>query len=81
MDWVWIALGVIVMWWLNKLIVAPIGKLIVNVIVGLIALYLINHFGVAFGLHVVPITWITGLIIGIFGLPGVAVVTVYYTFF
>ena len=52
-----------------------------NVVVGLIVLYGVNHFGYLFGFQHVPITIGTGLIIGLFGLPGVVLVTLYYTFF
>lgn len=80
MDYIWIGAGIAALWILNKFILAPVRHLAANVIFGLVALYFINHFGAAIGLHTVPITWITGLIIGFFGLPGVAAVTLYYTF-
>ncbi len=81
MDILWIGAGIVALWLLNKLVLAPVRSLITHIVVGLIALFFINQFGGALGLHVVPITWITGIIIGIFGLPGVAVLTLYYTFF
>lgn len=81
MDMIWIGVGIVALYLLNKLILAPFRKLIVNIVVGLIVLYGVNTFGGVFGFAHVPITWVTGLIIGIFGLPGVVVVTLYYTFF
>ncbi len=81
MDLLWIAIGAAVLFLLGKLILAPIRKLAFNVIVGLIVLGGVNLFGGAVGLAHVPITVVTGLIIGIFGLPGVLLVTLYYTFF
>lgn len=81
MDYLWIGIGIVALFLLNKLILAPIRHLIVNVVVGLFALYLINSFGYIIGLSHVPITMITGLIVGIFGFPGVLGVTAYYTFF
>lgn len=81
MDLIWVGIGIVALFLLNKLILAPMRNLIVNIVVGLVVLYLINTFGSIFGFAHVPITWITGLIIGIFGLPGVVVVTLYYTFF
>jgi inhibitor of the pro-sigma K processing machinery len=80
MDYLWVGAGIVVLWLLNKIILAPVRRLIVNVVVGLIALYFVNHFGAAIGLALVPITWLTGLIIGVFGLPAVVVLTLYYTF-
>lgn len=81
MDYIWIGVGIAALWILNKFVLAPVRHLVFNVIIGLIALYFINQFGGAMGLHYVPITWITGIIIGIFGLPGVAVLMLYFTFF
>ena len=51
--------------------------LVVNFVVWLIVLYGVNHFGYLFGFQHVPITVGTGLIIGLFGLPGVILVTLY----
>ena len=47
----------------------------------MVVLHLINAYGYLAGFHMVPITLVTGLIIGILGLPGVLLVTLYYTFF
>lgn len=81
MDYLWIGIGIVALWLLNRFILAPFRKLAVNIIVGLVVLYLVNTFGSVFGFQHVPITWVTGIIIGIFGLPGVLAVTLYYTFF
>ncbi len=81
MEYLWIAAGVFGLFLVHKLILAPMRHLVVNVVVGLIVLYGVNHFGYLFGFQHVPITVGTGLIIGLFGLPGVILVTLYYTFF
>ncbi|KMO87598.1 sigma-K factor processing regulatory protein BofA [Megasphaera cerevisiae DSM 20462] len=81
MEYLWIGIGIIALFILNKFVLAPFRRLFVNIVVGLIVLYLVNSYGYLFGFHNVPITLVTGLIIGIFGLPGVLVVTLYYTFF
>ena len=81
MEYLWIAAGVFVLFLVHKLILAPMRHLLVNVVVGLIVLYGVNHFGYLFGFQHVPITIGTGLIIGLFGLPGVVLVTLYYTIF
>ena len=80
MDLYGVGIGIIILVLLHKLILAPLRRL-GNVIVGLIVLYGINHFGYLLGLSPVPITLVTGLLIGIFGLPAVAVLTLFYTFF
>lgn len=70
MEYLWIAAGVFGLFLVHKLILAPMRHLVVNVVVGLIVLYGVNHFGYLFGFQHVPITVGTGLIIGLFGLPG-----------
>lgn len=81
LDLYGVGIGIIILVLLHKLILAPLRRLLGNVIVGLIVLYGINHFGYLLGLSPVPITLVTGLLIGIFGLPAVAVLTLFYTFF
>lgn len=81
MDFIWIAIGIVVLFLLNKIILVPFRKLIFNVAVGLFILYLVNSYGYILGLEAVPITIVTGIIIGILGIPGVVLVTLYYTMF
>lgn len=81
MDFIWIAIGIVVLFLLHKIILVPFRKLIVNVAVGLFILYLVNSYGYMLGLEAVPITIVTGIIIGILGIPGVVLVTLYYTMF
>lgn len=81
MDYLWIGIGIVALVILNHFILAPFRKLAVNIIVGLVVLYGVNTFGYIIGLQHVPITLVTGIIIGIFGLPGVVAVTLFYTFF
>lgn len=45
MEYLWIAAGVFVLFLVHKLILAPMRHLLVNVVVGLIVLYGVNHFG------------------------------------
>lgn len=81
MDYFGIGIGIIVLLIIHKLILAPLRHLLGNVIIGLLALYVVNHFGYILSLQPVPITLVTGLIVGIFGLPGAAILTLFYTFF
>ncbi len=50
-----------------------IGELILNVVIGIIVLWLVNKFGGALGIPNIPINVITALVVGVFGLPGVIV--------
>ena len=69
MEYLWIAAGVFILFLVHKLILAPMRHLVVNVVVGLIVLYGVNHFGYLFGFQHVPITIGTGLIIGCSACP------------
>ena len=47
-------------------------ELIVNIVLGLIVLWLINKFGGSLGISI-PINFITALVVGILGVPGVII--------
>ncbi len=47
-------------------------ELIINVILGIIVLWLINRFGGSLGINI-PVNIITGLVVGVLGLPGVII--------
>lgn len=76
-----IFIGILVLWLLCKWVLLPMKNLLVNVLVGMIAIYIINIICTAMHYPEVPINWVTGIIIGIFGLPGTLVVSAYYIFF
>lgn len=80
MQYWWIILGIVILFFLNKLILAPLRKLFFHIISGLVVLHIVNTYGHILHLVHVPITLVTGLIIGIFGFPGTVLVTLYYTF-
>ena len=46
-----------------------IFKMLINVAIGITALYVFNHFSGNFG-FTVPVNWITALITGFLGIPG-----------
>ncbi|MDO5724910.1 MAG: pro-sigmaK processing inhibitor BofA family protein [Tissierellia bacterium] len=52
-------------------------KLLINALIGGIVLILFNLLGKIFGLTI-PINWITSLITGIFGIPGIIVILIYF---
>ncbi len=76
-----IFVGIAILWLVCKWVLVPIKNLLVNVLFGLIAIYIINIICAAMQYPEVPINWITGTIIGIFGFPGTILVSVYYIFF
>ncbi len=69
-------IGLIVLFIILKLISFPIKviiKLLINALMGGIILYLINMFGAVIGLSI-TINWLSALIVGIAGVPGVIIV-------
>lgn len=56
-----------------KLLAWPIKKIIgllINIAIGITLLYLFNMFGAGILGFVLPINWITALIVGLLGIPG-----------
>lgn len=45
MEYLSIAIGVVILYLVHKVILTPMRHLVVNVIIGLIVLYGVNHFG------------------------------------
>ena len=69
-------IGLIVLFIILKLISFPIKviiKLLINALIGGIILYLINRFGAIIGWSI-TINWLSALIVGIAGVPGVIIV-------
>lgn len=72
------AVGVLALCIILKIISIPIKliiKLVINALVGGIVLLLINYFGAMIG-FTIDINWLTALIVGIFGVPGVIIVAI-----
>lgn len=57
-----------------------LGELLLNVLLGILILWLVNKFGGSIGIPNIPINVITALVVGIFGLPGVIVLILLYYF-
>ena len=56
-----------------KLLAWPIKKIIgllINIAIGITLLYLFNMFGAGILGFVLPINWLTALIVGLLGIPG-----------
>ena len=76
MEYLSFLVALIVLYIVLKIIAAPVKiiiKLMMNAFVGGVVLFLINLVGAGFG-FVLNITWLTSLIVGIFGVPGVVLV-------
>ncbi len=76
------ALGIVLILLLGFFLVIPLKivfRLVYNGLIGGIVLWLVNLVGVSFG-FVLPITVWTALLVGFFGLPGVAVLLFYFVF-
>ncbi len=60
---------------LLKLLKTPIKwvfKLLINAVSGFIALLVLNFFGSLVGLHI-TISWLSAILVGVLGLPGVVI--------
>ena len=76
MEYLSFLVALIFLYIVLKIIAAPVKiiiKLMINAFVGGVVLFLINLVGAGFG-FALNITWLTSLIVGIFGVPGVVLV-------
>lgn len=75
-------IAIIILYVILKLIALPVKviiKLMANALIGGIVLFLINLIGAQFG-FILDITWITALIVGFLGIPGVVIVILLHFF-
>lgn len=73
-----ILIGVAVLFIVLKLLALPmkiIIKLVINGLVGGLVIFVVNLIGANFG-FMIDLTWITALIVGFLGVPGVVIVTI-----
>lgn len=76
MEYLSFLVALIILYIVLKIIAAPVKiiiKLMINAFVGGVVLFLINLVGAGFG-FALNINWLTSLIVGIFGVPGVVLV-------
>lgn len=72
--------GVVILFIILKLFKLPL-KILFNGIFGVILLYLVNFIGGQVGYpDIIGINWITALIAGFLGIPGVAVLVIFKLF-
>ena len=72
-------IGLALLYLLIKLLKWPI-KLLINGIVGVVLLYIINFFGAYINLQV-DINFVTALIAGFLGIPGIIFIIIFQRFF
>lgn len=75
-------IGIGVLFLTIKILSLPIKifvKLFLNGLVGYVILLIVNFFGASFGITI-PTTLLNSVICGIFGIPGVIVLALYYKF-
>ncbi len=73
-----ILIGVAILFVVLKLFALPmklIIKLVINGLVGGVIIFVINLIGASFG-FAITLNWITALIVGILGVPGVIIVSI-----
>lgn len=71
-------IGVAILFVVLKLLALPmklIIKLVINGVVGAVIIFVVNLIGANFG-FTIDLNWITALIVGILGVPGVVIVTI-----
>ena len=70
--------GIIAVFIILKILAWPIKKIfkiIINIVIGGLLLVVVNYIGGNFG-FTIPINWITALIVGVLGIPGLLVLAV-----
>ena len=76
------AVGILLILLFGRILVIPLKivlKLVYNGLIGGLVLWLVNLIGSPMGFSL-PITVWTALLVGLLGLPGVAILIVYYMF-
>lgn len=70
--------GIAILFIILKILALPmkiIIKLVINGVIGAVLIYVINLIGAGLG-FTITLTWITALIVGILGVPGVIIVAI-----
>ena len=83
MEYVIFAACVVAVFIIAKILSWPIKlimKLIVNIILGGILLFVVNIVGVNFGITI-DINWVSALVTGLLGVPGVILLIIFHYIF
>ena len=57
-------------WPLKKIV-----RMLINIAVGVVLLFLVNYIGAYFN-FVIPINWVSALVVGLLGIPGVIILAI-----
>ena len=79
MEYLGFLVAIIVLFVILKLLALPLKiiiKLMFNALIGGVVLFLLNIVGARFGL-IIDINWISTLLVGFFGVPGVILVLIF----
>lgn len=55
--------------------IKKIVKILINIAIGAVLLLLVNYIGGFFG-FTIPINWVSALVVGILGIPGVGILAI-----
>ena len=79
MEYLGFLIAIIVLFVILKILALPLKiiiKLMLNALIGGVVLFLLNMIGARFGL-IIDINWISTLLVGFFGVPGVILVLIF----
>ena len=82
MEYLGFLIAIIVLFVILKILALPLKiiiKLMLNALIGGVVLFLLNMIGARFGL-IIDINWISTLLVGFFGVPGVILVLIFQFF-
>ena len=74
------ALLLVVLKYVFNVSLKTLGELLLNIVIGLIVLWLVNQFGGAIGIPDIPRNLVTAVIVGVCGLPGGIVLILLFYF-
>lgn len=55
--------------------IKKIMKMVINIVIGGLLLILVNYIGANFG-FTIPLNWVTALVVGILGIPGLVILAI-----
>lgn len=79
MEYLGFFIAILVLFIILKILALPLKiiiKLMLNAFIGGVVLFLLNIVGARFGL-IIDINWISTLLVGFFGVPGVILVLIF----
>lgn len=80
---IYVVIGVLLLWLIIKLFSTPIKwalKLLLNALLGFVMLFIFNFFGGFIGLEL-TVGWLSAIVAGILGIPGIILLLLIENFF